>query len=60
MAGDSETNNKFIERREHPRTVVKIEIEPKLSDIFSTPKNGIRKLLNNAGLAFPSHCFRSG
>ena len=27
MAGDSDTNNNFIERREHPRAAVKIEIE---------------------------------
>ena len=27
MAGDSEINNQFVERREHPRAVVKIEIE---------------------------------
>ena len=27
MVGDSDTNNQFVERREHPRAVVKIEIE---------------------------------
>ena len=27
MAGDSDINNQFLERREHPRAVVKIEIE---------------------------------
>ena len=27
MAGDSDTNSNFIERREHPRAAVKIEIE---------------------------------
>jgi uncharacterized protein (TIGR02266 family) len=27
MVGDSDTNNQFVERRKHPRAVVKIEIE---------------------------------
>ena len=36
MAGDSDTNNKFIERREHPRAVVKIEIEFKHTIDFVT------------------------
>ena len=36
MANDSETNNKFVERREHPRAVVKIEIEFKHTIDFVT------------------------
>jgi len=36
MAGDSDTNNKFIERREHPRAVVQIEIEFKHTIDFVT------------------------
>jgi uncharacterized protein (TIGR02266 family) len=36
MANDSETNNKFVEKREHPRAVVKIEIEFKHTIDFVT------------------------
>ena len=36
MAGDSDTNNQFVERREHPRAVVKIEIEFKHTIDFVT------------------------
>ncbi len=36
MAADSDTNNQFVERREHPRAVVKIEIEFKHTIDFVT------------------------
>lgn len=36
MASDSDTNNKFVEKREHPRAVVKIEIEFKHTIDFVT------------------------
>ena len=36
MASDSDTNNKFVEKREHPRAVVKIEIEFKDTIDFVT------------------------
>jgi uncharacterized protein (TIGR02266 family) len=36
MAGDIDTNNKFVEKREHPRAVVKFEIEYKHTIDFVT------------------------
>jgi uncharacterized protein (TIGR02266 family) len=36
MAGDSATNNKFVEKREHSRAVVKIEIDFKHTIDFVT------------------------
>ena len=36
MAGDSDTNSQFVERREHPRAVVKIEIAFKHTIDFVT------------------------